>query len=299
MARFFGPGDAPDPLYNACREHVSKRSVKRRIERMWRVYEPYCPDEHFLSDARSNFIARTWEMYLAVSLLRSGHQLSKPSAHGPDLRTKLGETQLWVEAVAALSGSGPDKVPGRKDRGRHDGNVWLGHAPREESLLLRIAGAVGEKHRKAKEYESAGVTRSTEPFVVAVTLGGIVDADVSSPVLPLAVKFAFGIGAFGYTIVIDGPPEGSGFLTRPHVNKYSGASVKTAGFSSPDLSEISGLLYTTCGIFNAPRRAGRDIVFVHNPYARAPVPRGTFSFVNEEFWMSDSGVIERRRRRSA
>jgi hypothetical protein len=299
MPKFFGPGDAPDPLYTACREHGSKRSVKRRIERMWTAYEPYCPDQHFLRDARSHFVARTWEMYVAVSLLRSGHQLSKPPGHGPDLRTSIGGAPFWVEAVAALPGTGPDKVAGRKDRGRHDGNVWLGHAPSEESLLLRIAGAVGEKHRKVREYESAGVTCSAEPFVIAVTLGGIVDADVSSPLLPLAVKFAFGIGTFGYTIVIDGPPEGSGFLPRSHVKKHSGASVRTASFCSPETCEISGLLFTTCGIFNAPRRAGSDMVFVHNPCARAPVPRGTFRFVKNEFWLTDAGVLERHRRRSA
>lgn len=119
---------------------------------MWRRYEPYCPDAHFLSDARSHFVARTWEMYIACTLLDAGFKLDRPPETGPDIATWVDGRRLWIEAVAPASGAGADAVPGRDGRGSKQGNVWLGHMPSEDSLILRCASVLVTKRTKLAEY---------------------------------------------------------------------------------------------------------------------------------------------------
>jgi hypothetical protein len=73
---FFSSGPAA-ALYTAHLEHGTKTGVRQRIEDLWARYYPYCPDPHFLSDAREHFVQRTWEMYLACALLDAGFGLEK------------------------------------------------------------------------------------------------------------------------------------------------------------------------------------------------------------------------------
>jgi hypothetical protein len=182
------PGDAADPWYCGCRDHRSKRDVRLRLECMWRAYQPFCPDTHFLEDARAHFVSRSWEMYLAIALLRNGFGLQKPPPTGPDLLTTIEHTRMWVEAVAGLEGEGPDRVPNRDARGDRKGSMWQGHPPSDEVLILRCAAALSAKLAKLQAYQAAGVVDRTDACIVAVTLGGILDADVASPELPIGVK---------------------------------------------------------------------------------------------------------------
>src|SRR4051812_43437742 len=79
---FFTDDVALDPIYVSHRDHDSKAKVRARIERMWAKYGPYCPDTHYLTDARAHFVARTWEMYLACAMLDAGLKLARPPAKG-------------------------------------------------------------------------------------------------------------------------------------------------------------------------------------------------------------------------
>ncbi len=138
---FFSTGPA-GALYAAHLEHGTKTGVRERIEELWARYRPYCPDAHFLSDARKHFVQRTWEMYLACALMDVGFELSRPPPKGPDILTTLDGSRLWIEAVAPTAGDGPDAVPGREKRGRMVGRVWSGSPPSDESLILRCASAL-------------------------------------------------------------------------------------------------------------------------------------------------------------
>jgi hypothetical protein len=297
MTKFFSGGLAPDPLYNGCREHSNKQSVRRRLERMWAAYEPFCPDAHFLSDARSHFVARTWELYLAASLMRRGFKLSRPPAKGPDLLTTIGDRRVWIEAVAPTSGDGSDRVPTRDERGFKRGNIWQGHPPAEEALILRCATAISGKLQKLNEYTEAGIVRSDDACVVALTLGGILDADVSSPDLPIGVKAVFGIGELLMTVTIGSPEREVAYTDRPVVNKRSGANVDTRIFCAPESARISGLLYADCGIWNAPRIAGSDLILVRNPAASVALDPGSLRFPKEEFSVTAGGLLDRQKRK--
>lgn len=284
MAAFFSKGKAPDPLYNACRDHKTKRDVRARLEKMWRQYEPYCPDAHFLTDARCNFVARTWEMYIACTLLDAGFKLDRAPASGPDIATWVNGRRLWIEAVAPDSGAGADAVPGRDRRGSKQGDIWMGHAPREENLILRCTTGLVTKRAKLAEYAAAGIVAPDDPLVIAVTLGGVEDSDITSPDLPIIVKALFGIGEFYAAVSIDGSGTiEKGFKHRPDVTKKSGATVGASFFLEEESASISGVLFTDIGIWNAPRVLGKDLIFVHNPKAAVALGMGVFLFANEYY----------------
>lgn len=271
----------PDPHYVGARENDE---LRERIEEMWRRYEPYCPDKHFRSHARVNFIARTWELYIGCTLLEAGFKLERPPAKGPDIATWVNGTRLWIEAVAPDSGSGADAVPGRDRRGRQQGSIWHGHPPREESLILRCTSALSTKRSKLAEYTSAGIVAPGDALVIALTLGGIPDSDVSSPDLPLIIKALFGIGRFFVAVSVDGSGTiEKGFKERPEVTKQSGSTVAATFFHEPESRGISGVLYTNRAIWSAPRHLGSDLIFVHNPEAVVALPVGVFPFAEEHY----------------
>src|SRR5438477_10957110 len=86
VRKFFTPGPAPDATYAFCLNEPEYAYVRETIETMWAKYEPYCPDANFLTEARSHFVERTWEMRLACVFLERGFPLLVRSGiAGPDL----------------------------------------------------------------------------------------------------------------------------------------------------------------------------------------------------------------------
>lgn len=251
---------------------------------MWLRYEPYCPDAHFLSDARCNFFERWWEMYVACTLLDAGFKLERPPPKGPDILTRVNGTRLWIEAVAPGAGKGADAVPDRDRRGSRRASGWIGHAPSQESLILRCASVLVTKRAKLAEYVAERIVAPEDAVVIAVTLGGVRDAIVSSPELPIMVKAVFGRGKFFVAVSVDGSGiVETGFKYQPEIRKKSGAAVSTTFFLEEESQKISGILFTNEDFWNAPKALGKDLVFVHNPSATVPLPVGVFPFANEYF----------------
>ena len=112
--------DVMNALSSHGKDDETKRDVRARVECMWRTYRQYCPDEHFLMDARTHFVAHTWEMYLATALLKGGVRLRKPPRKGPDILIDVAPRRIWIEAIAMEPGDGDDAVPGRDRRGSAD-----------------------------------------------------------------------------------------------------------------------------------------------------------------------------------
>lgn len=297
MPAFFSAGEATDRHYIALRDEPDSE-LRARIEEMWRQYEPYCPDAHahFLADARCNFVARTWEMYVACTLLNAGFSLSRPPAKGPDIMTSANGTRLWIEAVAPDSGSGADAVPDRDRRGRRKGNQWFGRGPSEESLILRCTNGLFTKRAKLAEYADARIVAPGDACVIAVTLGDVPDSDLASPELPIIVKSVFGVGRPFIAVSVDGSGViEKGFKERPEVTKKSGAAVRSTFLLEEDSSGVSGVLFSKTAIWNAPKILGRDLIFVHNPNAAIPLPVGVFPFANE-YYVDGEGKLEMKER---
>ncbi len=311
--KFFSPGPASDPTYAFCLNEPEYSGVREQIEAMWAKYQPYCPDANFLTEARSRFVERTWEMRLACVFIECGFPLLvRSETAGPDLCINA-TPRIWVEATAVSAGNGPDRVPDRAaraftvaERGYTDEELpdagWHGRPPSEESVILRCTQALDEKRRKYERYLRAGITKPGEPYIVAMSLAGIEDAFYLCQYdnIPVFLKALFGIGP-DYIVPSgrDGERAKMYQPPRPVVAKATGAEVAAHAFASSTHPEISGVFGSCTDIVNAPLEPGREIMFVNNPQATAPIVPGTFDF-GMEFVASErgsKGTIERRDRR--
>jgi hypothetical protein len=302
-------------MYACCLNEPEYAPVREKIEKMWTRYAPYCPDEHFLDQARRAFHERTWEMRLACILLDHGFPLIPSESKGPDLCID-GSPRIWVEAIAMGSGDGTDRVPDRasrafteEERGYRDDELpdipFHGEPPSEESLILRCTEALDKKAKAYATYRRDGIVKPGEPCIVAISLTKIDDAFYRCRFedIPVFLQALFSIGAEHIRLSSD-PSAGDKFFRphRPHVTKATGAKIPTSAFASASHLEISGIFGSCTDIVNVPPEPGREIMFVNNPHAESPVQAGTFKF-GVEFVASENagdpkGTIERRDHRT-
>lgn len=296
---FFQPGEASDPIYISHRDHGTKAPLKALIEEMWANFAPFCPDNHddFLTDARSHFVQRVWEMYLANVLMRQ-FDLQKPLAEGPDILFEHEGVRCWVEAIAPGPGTEPNAVPQRDPQAR-----WIPHIP-EEMLILRLTSALNEKLSKIEKYRSKGIVGDGDACIIAINVSQILDADLEDHDVPMIIKALFPIGeaVIRFMTYSDKEPE-FGYDHRDAVVKRrigsngveDGASVPTTLFLDPRSGPISGVFYSSAGIWFGMNPLGRDINIVHNPQATVPITRDLFKFGRETFWL-EGDKIQRDRR---
>jgi hypothetical protein len=251
---FFTPGPAPDPTYAFCLNEPEYAAVRDRIEEMWARYEPYCPDAHFLDEARRQFVQRTWEMRLGCVLLDRSFPLVRPEEKGPDICIDV-SPRVWVEAMAVGAGTGPDRVPDRAarafteaDRGYTDDELpEIGWVPSEESLILRCTQALEEKRGAYDEYLREGIIKQGEPYIIAMSLAGIEDAFYLCDYdrTPVLLQALFGIGA---EHLLPSSTEGEKTTLfrprRPLIKKTNGAEIPAFAFASSTHAEISGVFGT-------------------------------------------------------
>jgi hypothetical protein len=71
------------------------------------------------------------------------------------------------------------------------------------------------------------------------------------------------------------------------------ASISLRGFLDENLySEVSAVMFCSQGVWNPPRKIGRDIITVYNAVAKQPMLPGTI-LLGREFWVAD-GALQRR-----
>ena len=108
---FFSSGQAVDPFYNHIRDNPDRKDAHDFVEGLWQKYESYAEPD-FLDDARKDFHAKTWEMYLGCLFKDTGFNLQKKTKkEGPDLHLLWNNRSIWVEATAPESGTGDNAVP--------------------------------------------------------------------------------------------------------------------------------------------------------------------------------------------
>jgi len=109
----FAEGGATDPSYINVRDarNAHAENIRTNCQEFWEVYEPYA-DKEFLTEIRSNFDARYWEMYLTTYLLREGYEVYAPKP-GPDVGIRYKGCRIWFEATCPERGAddNPDQVP--------------------------------------------------------------------------------------------------------------------------------------------------------------------------------------------
>jgi hypothetical protein len=297
MTKFFNDGEASDPAYVMWRNEPLYASLRERVERLWTKYQPFCPDRHFLAEAKTHFLQRTWEMHLACVLMDHGATLRRHPPTGPDICIGS-DPPTWVEAVAVGGGEGIDRVQNAEERRYKDEpsdpEVWAGDLPSEESLVLRCTHALEVKRSAFDRYRKAGIVAARDICIVAISFAGIDDAFYlfNYDEIPIVVKALFGIGPdmLSYPRESDAPPKWF-HPHRPRTTKISGARVVANAFAAGHAKDISGTFATAWDLSNSSD-AGEKIMFVNNPTARSLIPAGTFQFGSE--FIARDGEITRK-----
>lgn len=263
-----------DSDFKAFRDEEHLKKQRRFIEKLWMSYEPYA-DSHFRKEITKHFKDRFWEMYLGCSLLEKGFNISSCDK-GPDIETSLGNKKIWIEAVCPSNGAGPDRVP----------DFPGGETFPEIELILRFSSVIWDKYQILKKYLKEGLVAKDDALVIAINSSKIGLA-MSEGYPPYILKTLFPIGNPIYTVDIENRVAyDERFSYKPDVPKKSGTRIQTLYFENNKFSEISGILYSRASPFYS--KIGHDYIFVHNPFAKNPLPInwlkcGREAFAENEF----------------
>lgn len=286
MGSFFSASNPTDCTYIALRDDAWPPFVEARayIENTWPCCAEYL-DPDLPARAAHQFRSHFWELFLAESLLNGGIAL-KPRANrsrpreGPDLQLEF--HSVWIEAVVATPGSGPDAVV--------EGKPGQLTALPDDGMKLRLLSAVTSKVRKRDEYLAKGLVSPTDPYVIAVNGGNIRSASLESTI-PRIVRTLLPFGHEQIHIDRDTlKATDHSFLYQGSVQKLSGADVRTDGFLSPEMEGVSAVLYSCADELNRPSGT-RRLLAVYNAEAANALNADLFAHVAVGYWC-EGGVLK-------
>lgn len=279
---FFLPGECQDPGYRNVRDNPNRPEVRAFVESLWSQYRDLA-DPNCRTNAQNDFLARFWEMYLAVTLRERGFNLERYGNKGPEFYFLHNHRKVWVEAVAPHPGIGEDRVP-------DDPNNEVTERPTEK-ILLRYTHALDKKRGKYNE----ALKKIIEPddlFLLAINSSKITRAPFSNGI-PDFVKAFLPIG--NLAALMDnrtGEIVDTYYQRRENIEKKSGEGVPTDAFLDPAFSFVSALLHSEVDCVNHPQILGEDFNVLHNPTALHPLDPSIFQWCEQMFYQG--GELKRR-----
>ncbi len=263
---------------------------KAYLEKLWEAYEPFA-DPNFKEIFAHQPHERFWEMYLGAQLLSMGCKLQpKSSADGPDFNFKLGEINVWVEAIAPGEGEGDDRVPTLDEHGKTPNK----RIP-DEKIILRFTNAITEKFNKFQGYIGQGLVSGRDARIIAIN-GGNIELHYFGfdyP-FPLICKAVYEIGP--YTVRLDvksGQIVDEGLTKREEIIKKSKSPVPTGFFVDPKYSSISGILYSNAGLLDFPDSSGDELLYLHNKIASVQLSDGWMG-KGMDYWRDNDNIHRQR-----
>jgi hypothetical protein len=209
-------------------------------------------------------------MYVAVAVLRAGHQITCPKKNAPDVKVQHRDGRvLWIEAVAPTGGdeSNPDRVV--HPPSRQAGEPPVAYAVPIDQVTMRVAGALHVKAKKLKTYRDRKIIAPGEQALVAINVSriphGFYDAD------------RYGLGAIygiGHRLLVIDQTTGESvekrFQHRPELQRASGAPVDVAPFLHEGFEHVTGAIISGTDAANCPDALGLDFLLLPNPNAAPP-----------------------------
>jgi hypothetical protein len=221
-----------------------------------------------------NFHPRWWEVYLTYALLRASVQLvsrecRRSRQDGPDLLARADGKDLWIEAVSASAGIGPDAVGASKPS---KGPKSL----QDKEIMLRFSQAFAEKVSYYKNCVKRKWVRESDAYVVA--LNGAL-AEGAYPCLqrfPRIVSvLLIGLEKASVELELDGETIRSSevqYEFQTEIEKKSKNTVPLAALLDPENSCVSAVIYSASDAYNT-----RESFLVLNPLAKIPLPNAFLS----------------------
>jgi len=284
---FFLPGDFKDPAYRNIRDDPYFAEDRAFVESLWSRYYDLA-DPNCRTNARNDFLARFWEMYLAVTLRERGFKLERFGNEGPEFYFMHNNRKVWIEAVAPGPGNTEDQVPDYFSREVTEiGGVELETmVPTPvEKIILRFTGVLFGKDGKKDKYFKAvekGIIAQNDLYILAINSRGI----------PYAAHWhTMDIPYFVQAFLPFGNME---WLWKTNVISAKGAPVSTSAGEDPAFAFVSAVLHSAVDCVNHPVILGDDFSILHWP-AASPSHRLDPSFFSWcEQWFYQDGQLERR-----
>ncbi len=217
------------------------------------------------------FFSRFWEMYLVTSFLEDGFCLLEKKTEGPDIKIKLDDRIIWVEAIVPGPGdeTSNDRVP--------DLEYGVVRDVPDEQMKLRLTNAFSKKFYKYKNYREKDLIKEEDDYVIAIN-GYLIGSGRNEREVPRIVRTLFPIGNMVYHIRVpnnfDQRAEiaGQSHEYQREIVKCEGSRVPTDPFLNDEYAGVSSVLYSDCSLFNFDysrnsnhRRLSRSFTLVHNP----------------------------------
>jgi type I restriction enzyme S subunit len=269
---FFMDGPASDATYVNTRDHPSCAASKAFVESLWKRYCPYA-DSKFRTNAPHQFHQHFWEMYLGVTLLDKGYQLTKHGDAGPEFSAMLDGKRVWFEAIAPTGGTGPNQVS----------EPVSGKCRRvpTENILLRFTNALDEKKKCYMAAVAKGIIAPEDLYILAINSRRIPSA-WNEHELPYFVQAFLAFGPL--TVSID--PETSEVTDtyhryQPQITKVSGVNISTRTFLDQEAGFCSAIIHSAVDCANYPTNLGTDFSVLYNPNAKAQIRETAFPWCTQ------------------
>lgn len=238
---------------------IKKR--RRKFEKLWQNFEPYA-DNNFLTEIKTNFHQRSWEMYLGNVLLERKLSI-KSQKGGPDF---ILDDDIYIECVAPTRGDSnkPDSVP-EMHIAKTLEEIRALDVPVDQ-MILRITQAIKDKALlQYKKWRSKKWFKENAPFIIAINTADLQYVD--DPNMPNIIKALFGF-QFMQINLKNGKKS---YSHRDKIEKVNKEPVFVNYFINDNFSFVSGVLFSDVTVLNRPNKIGDDCIFVNNPFASNPV----------------------------
>lgn len=288
---FFLPGECKDPAYKIIRDDPYYAKARAFVDSLWSLYYDLA-DRTCRTNARNDFLARFWEMYLAVTLRERGFELTKVGDEGPEFYFLCKGRKVWVEAVVPGPGDKEeDRVPDYFSRevtkiGGEKIEIMV-ETP-VEKIILRFTNALDNKRIMYKKARDKGIIAPDDLYILAINSRGIPYASHWHTMdIPYFIQ---AIIPFGNQVLLwdtkTGEIDKTFYQKRENVIKATGepVSVSTTAFLSPEFSFVSAVLHSGVYCFNHSATMGDEFNIFHNPSAAHPLDPSAFLWCDQRFY---------------
>jgi type I restriction enzyme S subunit len=226
-----------------------------------------------------------WEMYLCYQLLKLNFQVIPPRMKkGPDLHLVIDQKHVWIEATAPVEGMGDDAVQNLYRHSRFD--------PFPDEVILRFTNAIAKKRDKHTKYLEDGIVNPGDAYIIAINGGKIGVLLLETPPAISILKSVYPLGDLKVEINTQTGDIRTQFEYRDEINKKNKEKVSTKAFLDPAYSGISGILYSTAGLWHLPSQPGDEFKFIHNAFANCQMERGWLKVGTDYFGMLEGNQLK-------
>ena len=251
---------------------------KEYYDFLWNIFKPYA-DRNFLTEIKTQFLQRSWEMYIGVVLLNHGFELTNPG-EGPDF---ILDDSIYVECIAVNKGSENSiyRVPERIQSGTAE---W---SPKDK-IQLRLTSGIEDKFSKYKnEWSKKNWFKRSSPFIIAINSGELERPQQYPPDHPYIASVLYGVGELVFNI----RREQIYFEYKNKIPKKN-VEIESELFQNKEYNLISGIIYSDSRLLSAPKN-GNGLLYIQNENAVNPCDQEIFTSMRKYIrQVNDNGFAD-------